>query len=158
MAPREALENLFLDLMKTVKRMLLVVWRWTCVRHFLSYNSVHRQNALLKGLVNKLSITITQKKNINRVPILHGCAEIWNFSSSVEIFFQQEKRNFIYPSGHVMFYLLYKHQWTTKPFHFNSFWCKRCNFLCSHSNGDIFTCEDIKSLRKSSPSISLVFI
>ena len=38
-----------------------------------------------------------------------------------EIFFQHEKRNFVSPSGHVMFYLLYKHQWTTKPFHFNSF-------------------------------------
>ena len=38
-----------------------------------------------------------------------------------EIFFQQEKRNFVSSSGHVMFYLLYKHQWNTEPFHFNSF-------------------------------------
>lgn len=45
MAPREALENLFLNLMKTVKCMLLVVWSWTGVRHFLSYISVHRQKA-----------------------------------------------------------------------------------------------------------------
>ena len=30
----------------------------------------------------------------------------------------------------------------TKPFHFNSFWCKRSDLFCSHSNGDIFTCED----------------
>ena len=52
-----------------------------------------------------------------------------------EIFFQHEKRNFVSPSGHVIFYLLHKHQWTTKPFHFNS-------LLRSHSNGDIFTCED----------------
>ena len=43
-----------------------------------------------------------------------------------EIFFQHEKRNFVSPSGHVMFYLLYKHQWNTKPFHFNSF----CDLLC----------------------------
>ena len=42
--------------------------------------------------------------NIRR--ILHGRREI---------------RNFVSPSGHVMFYLLYKHQWNTKPFHFNSF-------------------------------------
>ena len=69
---------------------------------------------------------------INRGYILPGCAEIWNFSSSVEIFFQHEKRHFISPSGHVIFYLLYKHQWT----------CERCDLLCSHSNGDIFTCED----------------
>ena len=27
-----------------------------------------------------------------------------------EIFFQHEKRNFVSPSGHVMFYLLYKYQ------------------------------------------------
>ena len=38
-----------------------------------------------------------------------------------EISFQHEKRNFVSPSGHVMFYLLYKHQWNTKPFHFHSF-------------------------------------
>ena len=30
--------------------------------------------------------------------------------------------------------------------------------LCSDSNGDIFTCKDIKFLHKSSPGISLVFI
>ena len=35
--------------------------------------------------------------------------------------FQHEKRNFVSPSGHVMFYLLYKHQWNTKPFQWNSF-------------------------------------
>ena len=38
-----------------------------------------------------------------------------------EIFFQHEKGNFVPPRGHVMFHLLYKHQRTTKPFHFNSF-------------------------------------
>ena len=32
-------------------------------------------------------------------------------------YFQHEKTNFVPPSGHVMFYLLYKHQWNTKPFH-----------------------------------------
>ena len=57
--------------------------------------------------------------------ILHGCAEIQNFSSSVEKsrkqvkYFQHEKRNFVSPSSHVMFYLLYKHQWNTQPFHWN---------------------------------------
>ena len=29
---------------------------------------------------------------------------------TIEIFFQHERRNFVSPSGHVMFYLLYKHQ------------------------------------------------
>ena len=37
------------------------------------------------------------------------------------LFFQHAKRNFASPSGHAMFYLLYKHQWNTKPFHFISF-------------------------------------
>ena len=37
--------------------------------------------------------------------------------------------------------ILYKHQWNTKPFHFNSFLVWKAGLLCSHSNGDIFTCE-----------------
>ena len=30
------------------------------------------------------------------------------------------------------------------PNHFTLivFWCEKCDLLCSHSNGDIFTCED----------------
>ena len=35
--------------------------------------------------------------------------------------FQHEKRNFVSPSDHVMFYLLNKHQWNTKPFYLNGF-------------------------------------
>ena len=46
-----------------------------------------------------------------------------------KIFFQHEKRNFVSPSGHVMFYLLYKHQWNTKPFHFNSFLVWKARFI-----------------------------
>ena len=79
-----------------------------------------------------------------------SAANKWNI-------FELEKRKFVSPSSHGMFYILYKHQWNTKPFHFNFFWCKRCNVLCSHSNGDLFTCEDIMFLRKSSPGISLAF-
>ena len=33
-----------------------------------------------------------------------------NMLSLVKYFFQQEKRNFVSPSDHVIFYLLYKHQ------------------------------------------------
>ena len=45
------------------------------------------------------------------------------------------------------------------PNHFTLivFWCERRDILCSHSNGDIFTCEDIKFSRESSPDISSVF-
>ena len=38
------------------------------------------------------------------------------------------------------------------------FWYERRNLLCSHSNGDIFTCEDVKFSHESSPGISLEFI
>ena len=37
-----------------------------------------------------------------------------------EIFFQHEKGNVVSPSGHVMFYFLYKYQWNSKLFHFNT--------------------------------------
>ena len=55
--------------------------------------------------------------------LLHGCFEIWNFSSSVKNewnIFEYKERNFMSQSSHVMFYyfFLYKHQWNTKPFHF----------------------------------------
>ena len=46
-----------------------------------------------------------------------------------EIFFPHEKRNFVSPSGHVMLHLSYKHQWTTKPFHFNSFLVRKARFI-----------------------------
>ena len=60
-----------------------------------------------------------------------------SFSSSVEKYFtserskrvkyfQHEKRNFVSPSDHVMLYLLYKHQWNTKPFPWNSFFPAKC--------------------------------
>ena len=59
----------------------------------------------------RYEISLQVLKNISRVSAVNE----WN------IFFQHEKRNLVSPSGHVMFYLLYKHQWNTKPFHFNRF-------------------------------------
>ena len=53
---------------------------------------------------------------------------LWLLKNS-EIFFLHEKINFVSPSGHVMFYLLYKHQWNTKPFHFNSFLVWKARFI-----------------------------
>ena len=47
-----------------------------------------------------------------------------------------------------MFYLLCKHQWITTSFHFNSFCTERRDLLWSHSNGDLFPCEDIMFSRK----------
>ena len=60
--------------------------------------------------VRRYEISLRVLKNISRV----SAANEWKF-------FQHKKTNFISPSSHVMFYLLYKHQWHTKPFHFNSF-------------------------------------
>ena len=60
--------------------------------------------------VRRYEISLWVLKNISRV----SAANEWNI-------FQREKRNFVSPSGHVMFYLLYKHQWNAKPFHFNIF-------------------------------------
>ena len=43
-------------------------------------------------------------------------------------YFQHMKRNFLSPSGNVMFYLSYKHQLNTKPFHRNSFILRKVIF------------------------------
>ena len=59
-------------------------------------------------------------------------------------YFQHEKRNSVSPSGHAIVYLLYKHQWNTKPFHWHSFFPAKgaIYYVGLHSNGDIFTCEN----------------
>ena len=46
----------------------------------------------------RYEISLRVLKNISRVS-----------AAKSEIFFQHEKRNLVSPSGHVMFYLLYKH-------------------------------------------------
>ena len=81
--------------------------------------------------VQRYEISLRVLKNISWV----SAANEWNF-------FQHEKRNFVSPRGHVMFYLLYKHQEIPNHFTLIVFWCERHDLLCSHSNGDIFTCED----------------
>ena len=136
------------------------------------YVAISNKHLIVCKYVNLCNKSIIQR-------ILDGRVEIRNFSSSVEEYFtnerservkyyifQHEKRNFVSPSGHVVFFLIYKHQLDTKPIHINIyFFCfchKRCDlswsWLCSHSNGDLFTCEDIMFSRESSPGISLVFI
>ena len=96
---------------------------------------------------------------------LFSCWKIFHewAQRTTEIFFQHEKRNFVSSSGLVMFYLLYKHQWNTKQFLFNSFiGVKGVIYYVAVAtvidNNVLFTCEDIKFSRESSPGISLVFI
>ena len=43
---------------------------------------------------------------------------------------EHEKMKFISTSGHIIFCLLYNHQW------------KRRDLFCNHNDGDLFTCED----------------
>ena len=63
-----------------------------------------------------------------------GAVNEWNI-------FQHEKRNFVSPSNHVVHYYVNTNE---IPNHFTSiaFCHERCNLLCSHSNGDLFTCKD----------------
>ena len=128
-----------------------------------------------KHLIVWKYVNLCNKSIIQR--ILHGRAEIRNFSSSVEEYFtnerservknyifQYEKRNFVSPSGHVVSFFIYKHQLDNKPIHINIYFlcfCYErcdlsCSWSCSHSNGDLFTCEDIMFSRETSPGISLV--
>ena len=88
-----------------------------------------------------------------------------NFSSSVEKSFTNEgseqvkyfstQEETFSPRDHVMFYLLYKHNEIPNHFTLILFWCERRDLLCSLSNGDIFTHEDIMFSCKSSPGICL---
>ena len=56
-------------------------------------------------VAQRYEISLRVLKNISRVSAVNK----WNI-------FQHEKRTFVSPSSHVIFYLLYKHQWITKPF------------------------------------------
>ena len=66
----------------------------------------------------RYEISLRVLKNILRVSAVNE----WNF-------FQHEKRNFVSPSSHVMFFLLYEHQWNIKSFHFNSFLVWKARFI-----------------------------
>ena len=60
-------------------------------------------------------------------------------------YFQHEKIDFVSPSGHVLFYYLFYYINTNEiPNHFTEtvLSCERRDLLCSHSNSDIFTCEN----------------
>ena len=94
-----------------------------------------------------------------------------NFSSSVEKsftsegseqmkYFSTQEREIFSLSDHVMFYLLYTGKTNEIPNHFTLilFWCERRDLLCSLSNGDISTHEDIMFSRKSSLGICFFYI
>ena len=63
---------------------------------------------------------------------IYDHAEIRNFSSSVEIIFQHDSEIWYLQSGYVMFFLLYKHQWNTKPFHFNVLLLWKTDLSCNY--------------------------
>ena len=102
--------------------------------------------------------------------ILHGRAEIRNFSSSVEKYFTSERSErvkYFFNTKREISYLQAAMQYSIYYINTNEilnhftlivFWCERHDLLCSHSNGDIFKREDIKFSRESLPGISLVLI
>ena len=122
---------------------------WKCLESICHLGSGHKTvnsqgySKLLFSLAQKsgfqtiytIQITITYIENITwprgDTKFLFECWKIFHSFATLtrKIFFQHEKRNFVSPSGHVMFYLLYKHQWNTKPFHFNSFLVWKARFI-----------------------------
>ena len=58
----------------------------------------------------RYKISLWVLKNISRVSTMNA----WSIFST-----REEK--FLSPSGHVVFYVLFKHQWSTNPFHLSSF-------------------------------------
>ena len=61
-----------------------------------------------------------------------------------QIFLEHEKRKFnlVSPSSHVMFYFHIDTNEIPNNFTLIAFCCERHDLLCSHSNGELFTCED----------------
>ena len=80
----------------------------------------------------RYEIPLRLLKNISRV----SAANEWNIFSTREEKFCISKR-----PCNVLFYYINTNE---LPNHFTLivFWCERRDLLCSHSNGDIFTCED----------------
>ena len=65
--------------------------------------------------------------------------ELRNFSPSVEKYFNRKiKKNCVSLSGHVIFYLLHRHQWNTKSIIVNVFFVVERGYLLSKlNNGDL---------------------
>ena len=74
----------------------------------------------------------------------------WHWTNDIV---QNEKRNFLSPSGHVMFYSLYRHQWNIKPFHLHVP-CERRPSLSNYSHDDLFAHVTITSLFFTSENIA----
>ena len=64
-----------------------------------------------------------------------------------EIFFNTRREISLSPSGHVMCYLLYEHQWNTKTFHFNSFFVVKGKIYYLPIATAIFSCVKITCFR-----------
>ena len=65
---------------------------------------------------------------------------------------EHEKIKFIFTSGHVIFCLLYKHQWKVRQRRRS----QGRDLLCNHDDGDLFTCEDIEDI--TWPPVDMNFI
>ena len=124
----------------TILQRILTPGELNWVQHWVS------RIGLLPVLLFTWALVRTERKPETK-RILHGRAEIRKFSSSVEIYFtsaRNERREICISKRpcNVLFII----SWNTDeiPNHFTLifFWCERRDLLCSHSNSDIFTCED----------------
>ena len=107
---------------------------------------------------NTLNLRLLRNSQFKKQRILHahGSAEIRNFSSSVEKYFTSERSEqveYFFNTRREILYLQAAMKCSIKFYYINTseipnhftlivFWCERCDLLCSHSKGDIFTCED----------------
>ena len=78
-------------------------------------------------------------------------------SAAIEIFFNM-RREILYVQAatkHSIYYINTNE--IPNFFTLIVFCCERCELVCGHNDGDLFTCEDM-FLHESSPGISLAFI
>ena len=135
-----------------IRMIFLRVLKVYVVVNFLSY-IIFIFSLFVSTSLAYITIPKKQKKNKNYLDKKLTATYIFNEWASRERvwvkYIFHEKRNFVTPSSHVMYYLSYKHQWNTKPFHFNIFFATMIFLRVKVLN---------MSSRESSPVISLVFI
>ena len=78
--------------------------------------------------------------------------KIQTFSSSVEKYFMSER------SKRVKYFSTREEKFRNFKRPYSSNAEQRCDLLCNHSNGDLFTCEDVMFSCESSHGISLAVI
>ena len=123
---RAALKTIVIPLSTVFMRISAALIKFPkCNAYLSNYCNLQLKSLLYLGhreyymAARRYEISLQVLRNISQV----SAANEWN------IFFQHEKRNLVSPSDHVIFYLLYKHQWNAKPFYLNSFLVWKVRFI-----------------------------